>query len=231
MPSTSRLAEDLNIPLVATIQPFADLDEREEPIPVIDCGDFGPARCEKCGGYVNPWCTWTAGGTRWKCNLCTHETPGESASGRLATSDLHHNVTVESHYFSALDVNFARLDYLERPELQKGTVDFDVSQSTDYWASNPPQHPHLSTTIPDPTLSNAARRPQNMQYVFVLDVTPTSVLSGFLAAVCIALRAILYGRFSEDGPEAASACLPLGCAIAFVTFDDVLHFYDLSVCT
>ncbi|KAI0295750.1 protein transporter SEC24 [Russula brevipes] len=210
MPSTSRLAEDLSIPLVATIQPFADPDEREEPIPVIECGDFGPARCEKCGGYVNPWCTWTAGGTRWKCNLCTHETP------------------VEPHYFSALDVNFARLDYLERPELQKGTVDFDVSQSTDYWASNPPQHPDLFTTIPDPTLSDAARRPQNMQYLFVLDVTPTSVLSGFLAAVCIALRAILHGRFSEDGSEAASACLPSGCAIAFVTFDDVLHFYDLS---
>jgi protein transport protein SEC24 len=159
---------------------------------------------------VNPWCTWIAGGTKWKCNLCSHET------------------RVEAHYFSALDANFTRLDYSERPELQKGTVDFDVSQSTDYWASNPPQDPSLSTTSPNPTLSNAVRRPQNMRYVFVLDVSDTSVRSGFLAATCVVLRAILHGRFSEDGSEEAPASLPSGCSIALVTFDDKLHLYDLS---
>lgn len=137
---------------------------------------------------------------------------------------------VEPHYFSALDANFTRLDYSERPELQKGTVDFDVSQSTDYWASNPPQDPSLSITSPNPTLSNAARRPQNMRYVFVLDVSDTSVRSGFLTATCVALRAIIHGRFSEDGSEEAPASLPSGCSIALVTFDDTLHFYDLSVC-
>lgn len=55
--------------------------------------------------------------------------------------------------------------------------------------------------------------------------------SGFLAAACVALRAILYGRFAEDGSEAARACLPSGCSIALVTFDDAVHLYDLSVCT
>ncbi|KAH9994698.1 hypothetical protein BJV77DRAFT_994255 [Russula vinacea] len=210
MPSTSRLAEELSIPVASIIQPFADLDDREEPVPLVQCGDPGPARCEKCGGYVNPWCTWTAGGTKWKCNLCSHET------------------RVEPHYFSALDANFTRLDYSERPELQKGTVDFDVSQSTDYWASNPPQDPSLSITSPNPTLSNAARRPQNMRYVFVLDVSDTSVRSGFLTATCVALRAIIHGRFSEDGSEEAPASLPSGCSIALVTFDDTLHFYDLT---
>ena len=139
-------------------------------------------------------------------------------------------MTVAPDYFSSLDANFARLDYSERPELQKGTVDFDVSQSTNYWASNPTQHLGLFTILPDPTLDDAARRPENMRYVFVLDVSDTSMRSGFLAAACVALQAILYGRFAEDGSEAARACLPSGSSIALVTFDDTLHFYDLSVC-
>lgn len=137
---------------------------------------------------------------------------------------------VEPDYFSSLDANFARLDYSERPELQKGTVDFDVSQLADYWASNPIQHLGLFTSLPKPTLDNTPRRPENMRYIFVLDVSDTSTRSGFLAAACVALRAILYDRFGEDGSEASRACLPSGCSILLVTFDDTLHLYDLSVC-
>jgi hypothetical protein len=70
-----------------------------------------------------------------------------------------------------------------------------------------------------------------MRYVLVLDVSDTSVRSGFLAATCVALRAILLGRFFEDGSEEARASLPSGCSIALVTFDDTLHLYDLSVCS
>ena len=137
---------------------------------------------------------------------------------------------VEPQYFSALDANFARLDYSERSELQKGTVDFDVSQSTDYWATNP-QDPGLSTTDSNPTPGTAVRSPQKMRYIFVLDVSDTSVRSGFLAATCVALRAILRGRFSEDGSEEVRGFLQSSCSIAFFAFDGLLHFYDLSVCT
>ena len=233
MPSTPRLADDLSIPFVAAIQPFADLDEQEEPVPVVECGESGPARCEKCGGYVNPWCTWTSGGTRWQCNLCSHETRGESVEGPIAMSDSSQFVKVEPEYFSALDANFTRLDYSERPELQKGTVDFDASQSTNYWAFNPPQLQHLSlaNAPSDPTSSDAARKPEMMRYVFALDTSNTSVLSGFLMSACVALGSILFGRSSEDGSEPTRACLPPGCSIALITFDDALHFYDLSVCS
>jgi protein transport protein SEC24 len=231
VPSTSRLAEDLSIPIVAVIQPFADPDGREEQIPLIQGGVSGPARCEKCGAYVNPWCTWTAGGTRWKCNLCAHETRGELAKRAILSLDLFQQLKVEPDYFSSLDANFARLDYLERPELQKGTVDFDVSQSANYWASNPIQHLGLFTTLPNPTLDDAARRPENIRYVFVLEVSDTSTHSGFLSAACVALRAILYGRFAEDGSEVSPACLPSGSSILLATFDDNLHLHDLSVCT
>jgi protein transport protein SEC24 len=129
-----------------------------------------------------------------------------------------------------LDANFNRLDYSERPELQKGTVDFVVSQSSDYWASNPLRHLTL-TSFSDPTQSDVARIPQSIRYIFALDVSHTSILSGFLTSACVALRTIFYGRFSEDGSEIVKGSLPQGCSIALVTFDDAVHLYGLSVCT
>ncbi|KAM5536129.1 hypothetical protein V8D89_010228 [Ganoderma adspersum] len=203
VPSNSRLASDCEIPIAAIIQPFADQDPREEPVPLVDTGEIGPARCERCRGYVNPWCTWAANGTRWKCNLCGHETE------------------VMPEYFCNLDANMLRLDYLQRPELNKGTVDFAVPE--EYWAPHPPPsiRPLYHSMLPEPTTSR--RIPVPMDYVFAFDVSQEAVRSGFLQTACNVLIELLYG---DD--DTIPSCFPPSSRIAILAFDRTLQFYNLS---
>lgn len=200
IPSSSRLASDCQIPIAAVVQPFAELDG-DEDIPLVETGLAGPVRCERCRAYINAWCTWTAGGNRWKCNLCSHETQ------------------VSPEYFCNLGPDNLRLDHLQRPELHKGTVEFTVPES--YWAPHPPpklSRPYFSPN-PPPT---GMRKPEPMKYVFLLDISAEALQSGFLRAACDALVRLLC---PEDGSDSGFAA---DCSIAVVTFDAKIHFYDLN---
>jgi protein transport protein SEC24 len=75
-------------------------------VPVIPLANSGIVRCRRCRTYMNPFCQWTDGGRRFKCNVCAmlNEAPVE--------------------YFSTLDVNGRRRDVEERPELSQGTVEW-----------------------------------------------------------------------------------------------------------
>ena len=77
-PCTSDLVETCQLPLALVCHPFADQHPKDAPVPVVDFRETGPPRCSECRSYVNPWCIWESGGSKWKCNLCGHRTEGPS---------------------------------------------------------------------------------------------------------------------------------------------------------
>jgi len=114
-----------------------------------------------------------------------------------------------------------RLDHLQRPELNKGTVDFLVPD--EYWAIEPPPNLNPSYASVGPPKQRQHRPPQPMNYVFAFDISVDAVKSGFLRSSCDALRTILYQETEED----VVCKLPAGSKIAIISYDCVINVYKL----
>ena len=76
MPVTDELAKLAAIPLGIIIQPLADLHPKDTKVPIVDFGESGPVRCKRCRAYINPFCVFTQGGSKFTCNLCGTESDG-----------------------------------------------------------------------------------------------------------------------------------------------------------
>jgi len=139
-------------------------------------------------------------------------------------------VPVSPEYFSGLDSDLRRVDHLQRPELNRGTVDFAVPEG--YWAPQPDPRLMPSYYTPFPHRSTS-RKPQPMCYVFAIDVSHEAVKSGFVHSACMGLLDVLYGPSdkteSTGNPDSLGSCFPSTSRIAVITFDRTLHFYNLSV--
>ena len=68
-------------------------------------GNYGIVRCESCRSYINAFCEFIDGGTKWRCNIC----------GRVDG--------VPSFYLSELGPDGERLDKYIKPELHQGSFD------------------------------------------------------------------------------------------------------------
>ncbi|KAJ9603307.1 COPII coat Sec23p-Sfb3p heterodimer component [Cladophialophora chaetospira] len=108
IPSTSESLASTGLPLGLVLQPFAALQEGEQPVPVLDFGEGGPPRCRRCRTYINPFMTFRAGGNKLVCNMCNF--PND----------------VPPEYFAPTDAAGVRVDRMQRPELMMGTVEFTV---------------------------------------------------------------------------------------------------------
>jgi protein transport protein SEC24 len=117
IPSTSDFLQSTGLPLGMILQPLAQPDSGERPIPIIDFGDAGPPRCRRCRTYINPFMVFRSGGNKFVCNMCTF--PND----------------VPPEYYAPVEPSGVRVDRMQRPELMMGTVEFLVPK--EYWNKHP----------------------------------------------------------------------------------------------
>jgi protein transport protein SEC24 len=110
-PASKELVQQSKLPFGVLMQPLADVGPGEEPVPVVNFGEDGPLRCQRCRAYISPFARFVEGGQRYVCAFCT--CPND----------------VPAYYFCNTDGNGVRRDVLERPELCKGSVDFLASKA------------------------------------------------------------------------------------------------------
>ncbi|XP_058262296.1 protein transport protein Sec24C isoform X2 [Hemibagrus wyckioides] len=122
MPCTSDMAKQSQVPLAAVIKPLANLPPDENPPYVVDHGESGPIRCNRCKAYMCPYMQFIEGGRRFQCSFCSCVTE------------------VPPHYFQHLDHTGKRVDCYDRPELSLGSYEFVAT--VDYCKNNKiPQPP------------------------------------------------------------------------------------------
>eukprot|EP01135_Chromosphaera_perkinsii_P009393 Nk52_evm69s1737 gene=Nk52_evmTU69s1737 len=117
IPVTEELLNMSKIPLVMLVQPLAETNHDDTPVPLVDMGSSGPVRCQRCKAYICPFFQFVDGGRRFSCNFCGFVTD------------------CPQEYFCNLDHTGRRHDIEQRPELLHGSVDF---KATDEYCARPP---------------------------------------------------------------------------------------------
>ncbi|CAH2300684.1 transport Sec24D [Pelobates cultripes] len=133
-PTTSDMAKQSQIPLAAVIKPLAVVPQNETPIYLVNHGETGPIRCNRCKAYMCPFMLFTEGGRRYQCGFCNcvNEVP--------------------PFYFQHLDHIGRRVDHYERPELSLGSYEYVAT--LDYCRKNKPPNPPAYIFMIDVSYSN-----------------------------------------------------------------------------
>ncbi|XP_056089659.1 protein transport protein Sec24C isoform X2 [Rhinichthys klamathensis goyatoka] len=122
VPCNADMAKQSQVPLAAVIKPLATLPPDESLPYLVDHGETGPIRCNRCKAYMCPYMQFIEGGRRFQCGFCSCVTE------------------VPPHYFQHLDHTGKRVDCYDRPELSMGSYEFMAT--VDYCKNNKiPQPP------------------------------------------------------------------------------------------
>ncbi|XP_056225358.1 protein transport protein Sec24D isoform X1 [Seriola aureovittata] len=134
LPCTADLAKQCQVPLASIIKPFASLPKNETPLYVVNHGETGPIRCNRCKAYMCPYMQFIDGGRRYQCGFCNcvNEVP--------------------VFYFQHLDHMGRRVDFYERPELSLGSYEFAATM--DYCKNNKPPNPPAYIFMIDVSYNN-----------------------------------------------------------------------------
>ncbi|XP_064200940.1 protein transport protein Sec24D-like isoform X1 [Anguilla rostrata] len=133
-PCTSDLAKQCQVPLAAIIRPFATIPKNEAPLYVVNHGEAGPLRCNRCKAYMCPYMQFIDGGRRYQCGFCScvNEVP--------------------AFYFQHLDHMGRRVDQHERPELSLGS--YEYTATLDYCRNNKAPNPPAYIFMIDVSYAN-----------------------------------------------------------------------------
>ncbi|XP_064796634.1 LOW QUALITY PROTEIN: protein transport protein Sec24D-like [Oncorhynchus masou masou] len=133
-PCTADLAKQCQVPLGAIIKPFATVPKNETPLYIVNHGETGPIRCNRCKAYMCPYMQFIDGGRRYQCGFCNcvNEVP--------------------AFYFQHLDHMGRRVDLYERPELSLGSYEFEAT--LDYCKNNKPASPPAYIFMIDVSYAN-----------------------------------------------------------------------------
>ncbi|XP_069878605.1 protein transport protein Sec24D [Dipodomys merriami] len=133
-PCTSDMAKQAQIPLAAVIKPFATIPSNETPLYLVNHGENGPVRCNRCKAYMCPFMQFIEGGRKYQCGFCN------------CIND------VPPFYFQHLDHIGRRLDHYEKPELSLGSYEYVAT--LDYCRKNKPPNPPAFIFMIDVSYSN-----------------------------------------------------------------------------
>ncbi|XP_069834551.1 protein transport protein Sec24D [Dendropsophus ebraccatus] len=133
-PTSSDMAKQSQIPLAAVIKPLAVVPSNETPLYLVNHGESGPIRCNRCKAYMCPFMLFIEGGRRFQCGFCNcvNEVP--------------------PFYFQHLDHIGRRVDHFERPELSLGSYEYVAT--LDYCRKNKPPNPPAFIFMIDVSYSN-----------------------------------------------------------------------------
>ncbi|XP_054846422.1 protein transport protein Sec24D isoform X2 [Eublepharis macularius] len=133
-PSSAEMAKQAQIPLAAIIKPFASVLPNETPLYLVNHGETGPIRCNRCKAYMCPFMQFIEGGRKYQCGFCN------------CVND------VPPFYFQHLDHIGRRIDHYERPELSLGSYEYVAT--LDYCKNNKPPQPPAYIFMIDVSYSN-----------------------------------------------------------------------------